>query len=114
MADEPVTPGNAPPSAGPNAVLCVKCDHLCALDLERCDRCGAHLYVICSKCEHKNPRVLSRCRECGRRLHKTVGDRVRNRSRSVNLLYFAGAVLVIIAVAALVIWLADIPTPRLW
>jgi|688.fasta_scaffold77661_2 hypothetical protein len=97
------------------ATLCVKCEHLCDLHLERCDRCGAHLFVLCSGCGHKNPRVISRCEKCQHRLHKTVKDRVRRTgSGRFNLLYFGAAILVIVVAAVLVIWLADIPFPRLW
>lgn len=101
--------------AGPNAVLCVKCEHLNDPKLETCERCGTHLYVLCSRCEHKNPRVLSRCEKCKHRLHKKLRDRVGgSRQRTVNLLYFVAAFGIIAGVAALIVWLADIPVPRLW
>lgn len=113
MPEEPQP--SAPRPSGPNAVLCVKCDHLNDPALEQCERCGGHLYILCSKCEHKNPRVLSRCAKCKRRLHKTVRDRVRSRREgTVNLLYFAAAAGIILVVGALVVWLAEIPLPRLW
>ena len=66
------------------AILCVKCEHLCDPALERCDRCGGHLYIICSQCGFKNARVISRCEKCRHRLHKTVKDRVRSGSSTFS------------------------------
>lgn len=51
-------------------VLCVKCEHLNAVNLEECEFCGSHLWVKCHECGAKNRRVNVRCDECNRRLHK--------------------------------------------
>lgn len=113
MQDDSTTPSRPPDSA--KAILCVKCEHLCDPSLDRCDRCGGHLFILCSHCGHKNVRVISRCEKCRHRLHKTVKDRVRSGgSGKFNLLYFGAAALVILVAAALVLWLADVPLPRLW
>lgn len=105
-------PANPRQSESSKATLCVKCEHLCSPGLERCDRCGAHLYILCAHCGHKNARLISRCEKCKHRLHKSVKDRVKRAgSGSLNLLYLAGAILVVVVAVGLIIWLADI---RLW
>lgn len=113
MQEELPAPARRTESA--KATLCVKCEHLCDLSLDRCDRCGAHLFVKCGHCGHKNARVISRCEKCQHRLHKSVKDRVRHGgSGRLNLLYLGAAVLVVVVATGLIVWLADVPIPRLW
>jgi hypothetical protein len=113
MQDEPPAAPRQTDTA--RATLCVKCEHLCDPALERCDRCGGHLYILCSHCGHKNARTISRCEQCKHRLHKSAKDRVRaGGAGKFNLLYFGAAVLVILVATGLILWLADVPRPRLW
>jgi hypothetical protein len=103
---------NPQPTESSKGTLCVKCEHVCSPGLERCDRCGAHLYILCALCGHKNARAVSRCEMCKHRLHKSAKDRVTPAGLgSFNLLILAGAILVVVVAVGLIIWLADL---RLW
>lgn len=97
-------------------VLCVKCEHLNPLGLEKCVTCEAHLFVFCARCGHLNARVHSRCEKCYRKLHRTVRERWKggDEPRPMNLFYFFLILFGLVALAAMIIWLADIRLPRLW
>lgn len=112
----PTSPPHAGIPAHSKGVLCVKCEHLNPVSLDKCETCDAHLFVVCSRCGHRNSRVLSRCAGCRGKLHRSIRERWKGGSevQPVNLLYFGLGIIGIALMAAFFLWLADIRLPRLW
>ncbi len=104
---------NAASPESERGILCARCEHLNPLDKDRCESCKAHLYVMCHRCGEKNPRVHSRCKSCRRRLHLGLSERIgaKKSSGPINLLYLAGAVVLVVAGVIAVIKYAGV---RLW
>jgi len=63
------------------AASCPRCEHLNPPGKERCERCGARLFVECQHCRHLNRRVLTHCENCQGRLRRGLFHRARRRRR---------------------------------
>lgn len=112
LSGEGPLPGPESVSEARRGVLCVKCERLNEVGVEKCSNCSSHLYVFCHRCGEKNPRVHSRCEKCKRRLHRSVKDRVKGTDSSPINLVYVGLALVGILLAIVV--LVMVSGLRLW
>ena len=99
-------------------VLCVKCEHLNAVDLEECEFCRSHLWVKCHECRAKNRRVNARCDECNRRLHKGRSSSSGSKRRTAGFNWWVigmvlGGIVVLIGLL-FVLSGGSANLPRLW
>ena len=115
------SPTGSSPEGGPEpapkaarGVLCVRCEHLNALELEECEICKTHLYVNCHECGAKNARIVARCVVCHRRLHKARPSSSKRSGRVVSMKLVAFVLGGIAAAIGLLIVLAGDSLPRLW
>jgi len=115
MSDDSPLPGPEALAQVRKGVLCVKCERLNELEVDKCSKCGSHLFVFCHRCGAKNPRVHSRCEKCRRRLHRSVKDRVSgNDNRPVNMLYVGLTLVGILLAIGVLILVSGFQLPRLW
>ncbi|HVY68750.1 MAG TPA: zinc ribbon domain-containing protein, partial [Verrucomicrobiae bacterium] len=93
-------------------VLCAKCDHPNPYRANKCENCGAHLYVSCHACGLSNPRSRSRCVQCGHRLHRSAWSKIeknlfRGKFRSVKPAHIILLVVVVFITYRVIVRLAD-------
>ena len=112
---QPRTEAPIDPDKNQPGVLCTRCDHLNYLGQEKCEDCGAPLFVKCTHCGEQSPRVFSRCPHCHHRLRhrgrhghrKHHGGSRRGLSSSERatrqLMWILGVVLALFAIAALIL-----------